>query len=104
MTCHGELAKSKPDPQYLTLFFLMLAAGGALGGVLVVVVAPLIFTFYWELHVGLVACFVLTLIAYFRAPDRRGLRGGWAWGWGALRSCPGGSRWGGWNACRIAPS
>ena len=29
MVCHGELARSKPHPQHLTGFYLMLALGGA---------------------------------------------------------------------------
>ena len=32
MVCHGELAKRKPHPRYLTLFFLMVSLGGAIGG------------------------------------------------------------------------
>jgi hypothetical protein len=35
MVCHGELAHSKPAPRYATLFYLMVAAGGAVGGILV---------------------------------------------------------------------
>jgi len=34
MVCHGELARSKPHPQQLTGFYLMLALGGAAGGLL----------------------------------------------------------------------
>ena len=37
--CHGELARSRPDPQYLTGFYLAAAAGGALGGAWVGAVA-----------------------------------------------------------------
>ena len=40
MVCHGELARLKPDPKYLTHFFLMISAGGALGGLLVGFLAP----------------------------------------------------------------
>jgi hypothetical protein len=32
MVCNGELARLKPDPRYLTSFYLMIALGGALGG------------------------------------------------------------------------
>jgi len=44
MVCHGELYRLRPDPRYLTGFYLMIAAGGALGGFFVAVVAPLVFT------------------------------------------------------------
>jgi SAM-dependent methyltransferase len=55
VVCHGELARSKPTPDYLTHFYLSLAAGGALGGLLVGLVAPEIFSGYWELPLALIA-------------------------------------------------
>lgn len=61
MLCHGELAARKPDPKYLTSYFLTVSAGGAAGGVLVNLIAPLIFPAYWELHFSLVACVGLVL-------------------------------------------
>ncbi len=35
MLCHGELFRLRPHPCYLTGYYLMIAAGGALGGVAV---------------------------------------------------------------------
>jgi spermidine synthase len=55
MVCHGELARSKPSPAYLTNFYLSLAAGGALGGLLVGLLAPMVFSSYWELPLALLA-------------------------------------------------
>lgn len=60
MTCHGELARMKPEAGRLTLFYLMLSIGGALGGLFVVVVAPLIFSRFYELPLALAAAAVLT--------------------------------------------
>ena len=51
--CHGELYALRPAPQRLTAFYLAVAAGGALGGLAVAVVAPLVFNGYYELGVGL---------------------------------------------------
>ena len=62
MVCHGELYRLKPHPSQLTAFYLMIAAGGALGGFLVAVVAPLIFTGYYELQWGMVFCGVLFVL------------------------------------------
>ena len=42
MFCHGELARLKPAPKYLTRFYLMISLGGAGGAVLVGIVAPLV--------------------------------------------------------------
>ncbi|MBU3719655.1 MAG: hypothetical protein FGM22_02700 [Burkholderiaceae bacterium] len=51
--CHGELAQSKPPARYLTRFYFMIALGGATGGLLVSIVAPRIFSYYWELPIAL---------------------------------------------------
>ena len=48
MACHGELVRLKPSAEYLTSFYLMIAVGGALGGVFVNLVAPFLFKGYWE--------------------------------------------------------
>ena len=54
MFCHGELARLKPDPAHLTRFYLMMSLGGALGAVLVAIVAPLALHGYFELGIALV--------------------------------------------------
>lgn len=46
--CHGQLAFRKPNPKKLTLFYLCLAAGGALGGIFNTFIAPHLFLFVWE--------------------------------------------------------
>jgi len=53
MFCHGELARIKPQAQYLTRFYLFLSLGGALGGISVSLLAPLVFAGYWELPLTL---------------------------------------------------
>jgi SAM-dependent methyltransferase len=69
MFCHGELARLKPDRQHLTSFYLMIAAGGALGALFVALVAPHIFSGFYELHVALGLCAVLVVIVYSIEPD-----------------------------------
>ncbi|MBX3419706.1 MAG: fused MFS/spermidine synthase [Pirellulaceae bacterium] len=73
MTCHGELARMKPTPRYLTLFYLMLSVGGALGGVFVVMVAPLIFSRFHELPLAIVAAVLLTIGRWLWDRDRDAL-------------------------------
>lgn len=66
MICHGELARLRPAPRYLTSFYLTVSVGGALGGLFVNLAAPMLFIYYWELPLGLALCFAaylaLTLI------------------------------------------
>lgn len=62
MVCHGELYRLRPGPRQLTGFYLMIAAGGALGGLFVAVVAPLVFPDYYELHWGLLLCGLLFIV------------------------------------------
>jgi hypothetical protein len=69
MVCHGELYRLRPDPRHLTGFYLMIAAGGALGGLFVAVIAPLIFNDYFELQWGLLLCGLLFLLVCLRDRD-----------------------------------
>ena len=68
MFCHGELARSKPDAAHLTEFFLMISAGGVLGGLLVAVLAPMLLPGLFELGIGLVVVGVLALLRTWREP------------------------------------
>jgi hypothetical protein len=61
MAGHGELARRRPDPSRLTGYYLAIAGGGALGGLVCAVVAPLLFEGYWELHLGILAGPVILL-------------------------------------------
>lgn len=71
IVCHGELARSKPNPVYLTHFYLCLASGGALGGLLVGVIAPLIFNTYWEMPLALIA---VAILGVYGCPEETTLR------------------------------
>lgn len=87
MTCHGELERLKPEPRHLTLFYLVMSLGGALGGIFVVVIAPQIFSDYYEFHFGLLASIIVPLtIQVFSMVKRQKPRQGvaYATGFGAL--------------------
>jgi spermidine synthase len=71
---HGETARLRPGPEYLTRFYLMLSLGGALGGVLVGLVAPYVLPAFYELGIGLVLC-ALAAMAVWRH-RRVGIAGG----------------------------
>ncbi|MHC5157576.1 MAG: fused MFS/spermidine synthase [Planctomycetota bacterium] len=63
MVCHGELYRLRPATKNLTAYYLVIAAGGAMGGFFVAVVCPLIFKTYIELYLGLLACALFLLLA-----------------------------------------
>jgi hypothetical protein len=64
MVCHGELARLRPPPRYLTSFYLMISIGGALGGIAINLLAPYWFKAYWELPLGLLACAMLQCVLW----------------------------------------
>jgi SAM-dependent methyltransferase len=68
MVCHGELSRRRPDPRYLTQFYLMVSVGGAAGGFFVAFISPRLFRDYLELPVALVGCAALvTCVLWNRA-------------------------------------
>jgi hypothetical protein len=66
MLCHGELAQSRPSTRYLTQFYLAIAAGGAIGGVFVALVAPHIFSGFSEYPLGLATACLLGFLGWLR--------------------------------------
>lgn len=70
MVCHGELYRLRPPVERLTAYYLSLAAGGALGGLAVAVVAPAVFDDDHELPVGLWMMIVALGILSFRHRSR----------------------------------
>lgn len=63
MVCHGELVLLKPHPSRLTLFYLLISAGGAAGGLFVGLLAPLVFRKYIELQIGIFASSLFVTLA-----------------------------------------
>ncbi|MFN3326812.1 MAG: spermidine synthase [Bryobacteraceae bacterium] len=72
MVCHGELSRAKPSPRLLTLYYLVVAAGGAAGGAFVALGAPRMFQDFSEFPISLIAACVLGLIGWMRERAWRG--------------------------------
>lgn len=66
MLCHGEVVRRRPKPEKLTEFYLTNSAGGALGGVIVALICPLVFTTFAELKIGIVLTFSLAICVLLR--------------------------------------
>ncbi len=73
MVCHGEMVRRRPAVDDLTVFYVFVALGGALGGVFVNLVAPLVFDGFWELHISLVVVCVFAVVTVVF--DQHTLRG-----------------------------
>jgi len=71
LLCHGELARVRPAAGETTGYYLTIAAGGVLGGAFVSLLAPLVFSDFYELELTFVATFFLLL----RASRRQGEAG-----------------------------
>jgi hypothetical protein len=60
LVCHGELARRRPPPRYLTNFYLFMSLGGVLGGAFNALIAPLVFKGVAEYPIAIVlACLLL---------------------------------------------
>ena len=70
LVCHGELARLRPAPTYLTEFYMWMSAGGMIGGIAAALVAPQIFNWVAEYPILI----VLALLC----------RPGWVWPSGRL--------------------
>jgi hypothetical protein len=79
LLCHGELARRRPAPQFLTAFYMMVSAGGMIGGIAVGLIAPQVFNWVAEYPL-LVALSVLCMpgLALARHAGQNVLFGGLA--------------------------
>ena len=79
MVCHGELARRKPHPRYLTGFYVTVSLGGAVGGLFVGLVAPGLFRAYYEFPIGLAFCALIAFLVFsqelWSVPKARKLAG-----------------------------
>ena len=71
MICNGETYRLRPDPTHLTRFYLMISIGGALGGLFVTLLAPLLFKGYWELPISFGLTWTLLLVLFVTRHNRR---------------------------------
>lgn len=69
MVCHGELVRLKPAPKFLTAFYLTLTAGGAMGGIFVGLIAPVVFSGHFELPLALWLTAALLFAILWAEPD-----------------------------------
>lgn len=59
VSLHGYLYHLRPSPQHLTLFYLIMSAGGVLGGLFAALIAPILFDWVYEHPILIVAAALL---------------------------------------------
>jgi hypothetical protein len=94
MVCHGETFRLRPEPRRLSGYYLFISAGGAFGGFLVAVVAPLLLHDYLELHVGLVLAALLFATVLTGDPASPLFRGRPRWAFALICAAVVGTAWG----------
>jgi hypothetical protein len=75
LVCHGELARRRPAPRYLTSFYMWMSAGGMVGGIAAGLIAPLIFP--WVAEYPLLIVVAILCRPGLALPETRLLRIGW---------------------------
>ena len=85
MILHGELYRLRPPAHSLTAYYLCISGGGALGGLFVGLLAPILFNDYYETRIGLGLAVLLFVVASALAISPGGRAGarGWRWRVGA---------------------
>jgi len=70
MLFHGELARRRPAPAFLTTFYLMVSVGGAVGGLLIGFAAPYFFNALYDLQVVVCASAFLLVYLLWRGREK----------------------------------
>lgn len=68
MICHGELFALRPETGHLTLYYLLIAGGGAAGGIAIGMLAPLFLKNYWEFHIVLLFGWAAVTVVFTKDP------------------------------------
>ena len=74
---HSRLYETRPDPAHLTRFYLVMSAGGALGGLFTALIAPLVFDWSWEHPLLILAAAALVPLDAWSAVLERRFKGRW---------------------------
>ncbi len=65
LLCHGEVARLKPRSSFLTQYYMLLSAGGAIGGIVVAVLCPILLSTHIEVPFTLAIVTALTFTMFF---------------------------------------
>ncbi len=76
MVCHGQLANLRPENRkHITEYYLLISAGGAIGGLFITLIATRYFDRYYEWPLGLLLSFAIAAMVLGSVVGRKMLRG-----------------------------
>ncbi|MEM9367446.1 MAG: fused MFS/spermidine synthase [Planctomycetota bacterium] len=64
LLCHGETARLKPNPKHLTLYYTLISAGGAIGGITVAMLCPWLLNDYREFPIAIAVSMGMAATAF----------------------------------------
>lgn len=67
LLCHGETARCKPPARQLTLYYALISCGGAIGGLTIAILCPLLFHDYSELPIALLVSMGIVAMSFLAA-------------------------------------
>ncbi len=78
LLCHGEVARLKPAARQLTQFYALISAGGAVGGLIVAVLCPLLLSNFAEVPFFVALVTSLSFVLFFSCRRWSGCDYDWA--------------------------
>ncbi len=84
MVCHAQVVRMQPAPRQLPAFYLAMSVGGAIGGLIVALFAPVLFNDYYEFPLALAGAGALSLLIVWRERSAAASASGWLRPAGAL--------------------
>ncbi|TWT89202.1 spermidine synthase [Neorhodopirellula pilleata] len=67
LLCHGETARCKPPARQLTLYYALISLGGAIGGLTIAILCPMLFNDYSELPIALLVSIGIVALSFLSA-------------------------------------
>lgn len=78
LLCHGEVARLKPQSSSLTQYYMLLSAGGAIGGVIVAIACPMLLSTNTELPFALAVVTAFAFLMFFACRGWRAAEYDWS--------------------------
>lgn len=67
LLCHGETARCKPPARQLTLYYALISCGGAIGGLTIAIICPILFDDYCELPIAILISIGIVALSFLAA-------------------------------------